>query len=325
MSIGFDPATAAAGAGPVTSRTFKPKSLFSQLYGVVEAAQERLAAKLDMNKDGGVDLAELSALGGLGAGKNGPAAFAALDSDGDGKLNLRELQGAKIFTPEVLNTLLGQQSGNGLSEWLVAEGDADGDGALSLDEFRTVGPQGSSAPPRAPDDNPLSNALSKAERAFAAADADKDGLVTAPELAGVTTSYARRLWPMHNPAAVATSLMARDADGSGGLSEAELARSDAAAILRTVDADRNGEIGLDELRAEIERSPEYYSQGVIRLAGPMLAADGSPSKFTDFLQRRVVFNLPADGQAGLLRLFREQTARLADEMLAEARGATTIA
>ena len=59
------------------------KPLFQPIFLVAEAAQDRLLKKLDLDGDEGLDLEELKALGGLGAGKNGPAGFAAMDSNGD--------------------------------------------------------------------------------------------------------------------------------------------------------------------------------------------------------------------------------------------------
>lgn len=286
-----------------------------RLYGVVEAAQERLAAKLDVNGDGGLDQTELSALGGLGSGKNGPAAFAALDSDGDGKLGMRELRSSRLFDRTTLDGLLGQQSG--LAGWLVADADAGGDGLLSIEEFRAI-------PPARPSDDPFAQILFKPEEAFLAADADQDGQLTAAELSNVMKGSLSRL-PSGNPVAVAADLLARDEDASGGLSKSELGKAtpsgrvDLDALFDVVDGDRDGEITEAEFQAQIAAQPGYYSSGfVLRPAREALfPLPGSPigrSTPQEAVVRAVTFE-PLAGHTAMFLLFRENLARLTDQML----------
>jgi len=289
-----------------------------RLYGVTEAAQERLATKLDVNGDGGLDQTELKAFGGIGSGKNGPAAFAALDSDGDGKLGLRELRSSRLFDRTTLDGLLGQQSG--LAGWLVADADASGDGTLSLKEFGAI-------LPGAPSNGPLATKFFKPEEAFLAADVDEDGQLTAAELSSVMKSSTGPFFPSGNPVAVAADLLARDEDASGGLSKSELGKAtssghvDLNALFDLVDTDRDGEITQAEFRAEIAARPEYYSHGVTKVTRrplePLMSRETSAIRTTpqEELSAAVRFESPPAGQTALFQLFRENLARLTDQML----------
>lgn len=312
MSIEVGMSSAGASAAQDTSRSrhgsVSAKPLFEPGFWVVGNAQQRLLETLDLDGDGGLDPDELKALGGLGAGKNGPAGFAAVDRDADGRLNLRELQASKIFSPETLNMLLGQQAGNGLAEWLVAQGDGDADGALDRDEFRKIGPEGDLA-----------------ERAFDAADANGDGLVSAEELPAAMRSFVRA-FPSYNPSAVAADLMRHDADASGGLTRDELAQAsetgavDLNAIFELADANADGALSLAELQAQISQAPEYYSLGVRRLPAALRPIDPRAPDYVDQVRDRLTaaaaLEPPPPGQEALLRLLRENFARLTEQMIA---------
>jgi len=283
-----------------------------RVFGVGEAAQQRAFSKLDADGDGGVTTEELKGLAGLGGGKNDPAAFAALDSDGDGKLAFRELQASQIFSPSTLGDLLGAQSGQGLAGWLASEGDSDGDGALSLDEFRAVGPSGEYEPHVLADgslsQDPLDQILGKADRAFAAADADQDGKVTAEELGAVMTAFGRQLSAASH-ATMAVTLMSQDLDASGGLSKAEIGDAskpwlDTDSAFATLDADGDGELSAAELEAR---------------ASDASADDGEA---TDGRTPPMVEVPPGD--LALMRLFGQVANRLVDEMIATARARSFV-
>lgn len=313
MSIEVGPSSAGASTAQdaARSRNGPPlaKPLFEPVFWVAETAQQRLLAKLDLDGDGGLDQGELKALGGLGAGKNGPAGFAAMDRNADGRLALRELQASGVFSPETLNMLLGQQSGDGLAEWLMAEGDANGDAALSLDEFRKVGPEGE-----------------RSDRAFEAADADGDGLVSAEELPAVMRPVLRIL-PSFNPEAVAADLMRRDTDASGALSRGELAQSsgtgavDIETIFDLADTDGDGALTLAELQAQVAQAPEYYSLGIRKLPAALRPLDPHAPDYIEQVRERLTaaatLEPPPPGQEALLRLLRENFARLTEQMVAE--------
>ena len=311
-------AAATAAEARAMSRSGAAKPLFPQMFGVVEAAQQRLAAKLDTNGDGGIDRHELQALGGLGGGKNGPAGFAALDGDGDGRLNRYEREAAEVLSLKSLNSLLADSGG--LAGWLIEEGDVDLDGALTLEEFRAVGPTGEWGS-RNPDDGAPQLSLNKAERAFAAADVDGDGKVTARELAGVMTGHLRRL-PAANAMVVAGDLLKRDADASGGLSRSELAGgAKLDSIFDLVDRDADGEITLAELQAEVSQNGAYYSNGV-RFVGPALKPlDPAAPDYLQQVRERLSsigeFQPTPPGQEALFKLLRENFARLTEQMVAE--------
>lgn len=314
MSIEVGMSLAGASAAQDGSRTKATpppsKSLFEPMFWVVETAQQKLLAKLDLDGDGGLDHQELEALGGLGAGNNGPAGFAAMDRNGDGRLALRELQASGVFSPETLNGLLGQQAGNGLAEFLVGEGDADFDGALTLEEFRKTGPEGELA-----------------DRAFEAADANGDGQVTAEELPAVMKSYVRVFNSSFNAAAVAADLMRHDGDADGALSRAELAQAtetgavDLNAVFDLADTDQDGALSLAELQAQTTRDPEYYDMGIRRLPDALRPLDPAAPDYLDRVRERLTAaaNLEpiAPGQEALRRLLRENFARLTEQMVAQ--------
>jgi len=287
------------------------------MFGVVEAAQQRAFSKLDTDGDGGVGIDELKGLAGIGGGKNDPAAFAALDGDGDKKLSLRELQASNLFSPATLGGLLTGQSDQGLADWLVSDGDSDGDGALSLDEFRAVGPAGEFQPHVLADGtlstDPLDQILGKADRAFAAADADQDGKITAEELSAVMSTFGRPL-SLASRATMAATLMSQDLDASGGLSRAEIGAAsrpwlDTDTAFATLDADGDGEVSAVELEARASDA----------------SADDGETKGGEAKDGRAppILEVPS-GDLALMRLYGQVANRLVDEMIATARARSVV-
>lgn len=267
--------------------------------GVVEAAQARLFNAADVDGDGALKADELAGLGGQ-TGKFDPALIAALDADRDGKLNLGELRSSKLFTREGLDALLAAQGG--VAGYLFDAADQDGDGAVTGEEFRAVGPDGRWAAPQQPTNRPEMQILSRADRAFFQGDADADGKLTRAEMQELVSTAAvlQPVFRTLDPTRAAEALMGRaDADHSGGLSLAEAQevagpKVDVQALFQDVDASGDRELTLDEMQAAIGRHAEFFRTGLGRLDDAV-----SP------------------GETALMRLFRQTVDRLADGHLAQ--------
>lgn len=251
---------------------------------VFDAVQARAMGKMDVDGDGGLTAAELSAgiSGGKAPGAVDPAYFAAMDKDSDGKLQLSELQASAMFGMNTLNALLGAQEGEPSAEpparfeasnigaWMVREADQDGDGMLTAEEFAAVGPTGDYAPPPEGATFPGSDILSKAGRAFFEADADKDGRLTGEELAKVMEAGPHRL-VLGDVMKLASTLMATaDTDGDAAISVEEVratAKSPDGISEMFVqgDTDGDGKLNVAEINAMIDAKPTLYSSGLMRL------------------------------------------------------------
>lgn len=269
-------------AGQAELRQMKRLSVSG--LSVFEAAQARLLSKMDVDGDGGLTAAELSAgvSGGQTPGAIDPAYFAAVDKDSDGRLQLAELQASSIFGTNTLNALLSAQEGSGASKpaarfeasnigaWIVSQGDQDGDGVLTAEEFATVGPSGDYAAPRPGVEFPGSDILSKSGRAFVEADADKDGRLTGEELAHLMETGPHRL-TFGDASNLAPTLMGvADADGDAAISvdEARAAAKSSnglKAMFQQGDADGDGKLSAAELKAMIDTKPGFYANGLFKL------------------------------------------------------------
>jgi hypothetical protein len=115
----------------------------------IQAARAEEFAKIDANGDGYISLAELQAW----PAKRQEEKFASLDADGSGSLSQAEFLGDKT----------GRAATLGAKVFKLA--DANGDGALSLDEFKAL------APPEG----------GRELFHFAALDTDDDGKISAAE------------------------------------------------------------------------------------------------------------------------------------------------
>ncbi|OYX33800.1 MAG: hypothetical protein B7Y99_06805 [Caulobacterales bacterium 32-69-10] len=278
-------------SGPLASpREIRPISMSG--LSVFDAVQARALGKMDVDGDGGLTAAELSAgvPGGKAPGAVDPAYFAAMDKDADGKLQLGELQAASMFGMNTLDALLAAQEGSASTEpparfeasnigaWLVREGDGDGDGVLSAEEFAAIGPAGDYAAPREGVEFPGSDILSKAGRAFAEADADKDGKLTGEELAHVMETGPHRIY-FGDASNLAPTLMGvADANGDAAISMDE-ARATAPGVdgldeaFVQGDADGDGKLSAAEVKAMIDAKPTLYSSGLIKIGEESAAGD----------------------------------------------------
>ena len=257
---------------------------------VFQAAQARIFGKVDGDGDGALSAAELGALAQSGA--IDPAYFAAFDKDADGKLRLDELQPSKLFSMNTLDALLGAQAeaagevghrfeASNIAAWMVGEGDQDGDGMLSAEEFAAVGPEGEWKPLSGATPDPAlgQDILSKAGRAFFQADKDKDGVLTSEELAALMEGGLHRVYIGQDVSGMAPNLMDRaDSDGDRALSLAE-ARATGTnpagldTLFQEADADADGKLSADEIAAQVDRRAAYYRSGLARL-GPDMPSEG---------------------------------------------------
>ncbi len=274
-----DPASPAPDAS--ARRQIGPISITG--LNVFDAAQARILGKMDTDGDGGLTAAELSAgfSKGQAPGAIDPAYFAAMDKDSDGKLQLGELQASSIFGMNTLNALLSAQEDAGAAKpsgrfeasdigaWLVSQGDQDGDGVLSAEEFASVGPSGDYA---APQNAAASGSaiLSKSGRAFAEGDVDKDGRLTGEELAHLMETGPHRLTIGDATRLTPTLMRVADSDGDESLSIEE-ARATAKsskgveAMFQQGDTDHDGKLSAAELKTMIDAKPGFYGQGLLKL------------------------------------------------------------
>lgn len=183
--------------------------------------------------------ASLAMLSGAPALADGRPDRPRLDTNGDGSVDLAEIQAARPdFTLERFNAADG--NGDGLlnrDELRTAHGnarqhrdlDADGDGSFSFEEMQKARPD-----------------LSQEQ--FAALDADQDGKLTRPEL---KQGFGREMF---------TRI---DQDGSGGVSLAEMQAHRSSATqddFAKLDTDGDGQLSQDELRAGHEKRRKHYSE-----------------------------------------------------------------
>jgi Ca2+-binding EF-hand superfamily protein len=277
-------------------RSIRPLSASG--LGVFEGVQARVMSKMDANSDGGLSAAEIAGgvPGGKALGTLDPAFMAALDKNSDGRLQLGELQASSMFDMNTLDALIGIQEGqeaeantspapsygrrfeaSNIGAWMVNEADQDGDGALTAEEFASIGPAGEFAP-RTDVEFPGSDILSKSGRAFFEADANKDGKLGGEELAYLMETGPHRI-TMGDATRTAPTLMAMgDTDGDAALSLDE-ARSVApnvdgldAAFVQG-DTDRDGKLSAAEMKAMVDGKPTLYAHGFARIQDGPSAGD----------------------------------------------------
>lgn len=187
----------------------------------------------------GALVASLALLSGAPALAGGNPDRPRLDTNGDGSVDLAEIQAARPdFTVEKFNAADG--NGDGLlsrDELRTAHGksrqhrnlDTDGDGNYSFEEIQKAHPD-------------------LTQEQYAAFDADKDGKLTRTELKhGFGHEMFSRI----------------DQDASGGVSLAEMQSHRSSVTpedFAKLDTDGNGQLSQDELKAGHKKHRKHYSQ-----------------------------------------------------------------
>lgn len=197
-----------------------------------EAAHARFDS-MDKNKDGKLSQSEVKSY----SPRFSPERFAAMDANGDGTLSFEEV---------AQNRTRGESSGGGHrgpGPNFIARLDTDGNGEVSLDEFKTVRPEMS-------------------EERFSRLDADKSGGVTVEEL---RAAAANRPSPAEREAFMNRVFARLDADNSGGLSFEEMKngrRPITEERFGQLDANGDGSVSKDEFMAGPgRRGPSGDTQG----------------------------------------------------------------
>jgi len=245
------------------------KSLNISGMAVDSAVKQQVFKGFDADQDGLVSAEELAKLG-----NNDPAKLAdtqamvsVFDRNGDGALDQREFGASRLLDGQNLKTLLGVQDEAGVVGWLVSRADADGDGALSADEYAIVAPpsrisridaDGKSVPEAQEETN---------ARDFSRIDVDQDGRLSTEEMTE-SLRTAPRLIQFGDHGKATNALAARnDTDGDGALSFDELSSAATAAgaasthvadLLKAADGDGDAKLSADELATAAARNGGLY-------------------------------------------------------------------
>lgn len=274
------------------------------------AVKDQVFKAFDADQDGKVSADEIAKLGKNGQDKlaDKQALVAAFDRNGDGALDVGEFGASRLLDRENLQALLGVQDEAGVAGWLVSRADADGDGALSLDEYATIASARVGSGRIGADGKAIWDSVEKvnADR-FGWTDADKDGRLSVDELAAklAAAPEIRRIGDSGQVVGVLSA--AADGDGDGGLSAEEMAAAAKAQdldagpvddLMRSADRDGDAKLSVDELRAAIQEQPRLFKLG---------AADDPRA--------------PTAGEILLARLLRSTMDSLSDRTASELGGA----
>ena len=273
-----------------------------QVFKAFDADQDGLVSAEELAKLGNKDPADLAKLA------DGQSMVSVFDRNGDGALDQREFGASKLLNGQNLKTLLGVQDEAGVAGWLVSRADADGDGALSADEYATVAPpsqagridaDGKSVPEAQEETN---------ARNFGRLDVDQDGRLSTEELTESLRTAPRLIQFGDNGKATDALTTRNDADGDGALSLDELSSAATTAglpstyiadLLKGADADGDANLSADELAAAAARNPSLHK---LTPLGP-------------------TFTPPSGGDLLLSRLLSATVTRLSDQMASQLGGA----
>lgn len=286
------------------------KSLNISGMAIDGAVKQQVFKAFDADQDGLVSAEELAKLGNKDPAKlaDPQAMISVFDRNGDGALDQREFGASKLLNGQNLKTLLGAQDETGVAGWLVSRADADGDGALSADEYATVAP-----PTRAGRIDADGRSVPEAQeetnaRDFGRIDVDQDGRLSTEELTESLRTGPRLIQFGDNGKATNALAARNDTDGDGALSLDELSSAATAAglasthvtdLLKAADGDGDAKLSADELAAAASRNPSLY-----RLT-PIGAG----------------FTPPSGGDLLLSRLLRATVNNLSDQMASQLGGA----
>jgi len=308
----MDISSRSAAATPVDpfrdARLTTLKSLNISSMAVDGAVKQQIFKAFDADQDGLVSAEELAKLGNKDPAKlaDTQAMVSVFDRNGDGTLDQREFGASRLLDGQNLKTLLGVQDEAGVVGWLVSRADADGDGALSADEYAIVAP-----PSRISRIDAEGKIVVEAQeqanaRDFGRIDVDQDGRLSAQELTESLRTAPRLIQFGDNRKATNALATRNDTDGDGVLSFDELSSAATAAgaasthvadLLKATDSDGDAKLSPDELAAA-------RNGGLYRLTP--IGAGLTP---------------PSGGDLLLSRLLRATVNSLSDQMAAQLGGA----
>lgn len=227
----------------------------------IEEMAVNIIAENDADADGALSVEEVD-------GQKGR--FSAADADGDGLVTKEELLAMmQSFQPG------GPPPGVSTEEMaanIIAENDADGDGALSLAESEGY------------------------EGQFSAADADGDGLVTKEELAAMIEAE----WPMGPPPPeedAARRIAKYDADGDGVISASESGVPDE--VFDAIDTNEDGVISQAELEAALTTMQQALEDSGLGRGPEAIEAAGGIEAYHEEMYRIILEALTSgDTQPG---------------------------
>jgi len=198
--------------------------------------QEQMFSKIDSDGDGSVSLSEFEAGAAKAAGGTASTAdtskiddlFKSADTDGDGQLTEAELDAQfRNLAPDMVGQMVQMQGQQG-PEQDFSKADSDGNGTLSLDEFKSMlkGHGGhhhhhhTADATSASADSTSSGGDDKVSEMFSKIDADGNGQMSQDEL---KTFFAQNAPPppAGGPSANASSQTGTSADGPGAAGSAE--------------------------------------------------------------------------------------------------------
>lgn len=286
------------------------KSLDLGGMAMLAAVKDQVFKAFDTDQDGKVSAQEIAKLGNNDPDKlaDKQAMASAFDRDGDGALDAGEFGAFRLLDGKNLQTLLGVQDEAGVADWLIARADTDGDGALSTDEYASVAsPTVRSG--RIVDGKGVWDSIEDVNaQHFGWTDADKDGHLSAEELA-TKLKAAPQIYRFADSSQATGVLVRReDGDGDGVLSADELMAAakaqdlDPSAVddlMRSADGDGDAKLSADELRAAAGRHPPLFKLDQV---------GGAPIP-------------PSNGEMLLSRLLHSTMRALSDQMVSELGGA----
>lgn len=289
-----------------------PLKVYSIAGGAMQVTvKDQVFKAFDADQDGKVTAEEIAKLGNNGSDNlaDRQALVSVFDRNRDGALDVGEFGSSKLLDRENLQTLLGVQDEKGVAEWLISRADADGDGALSADEYATVASSRVGSARIGADGKAVWDSVETVNaNMFGLTDADKDGRLSADELAAKLED-APQLRRLADASQAPDVLSARnDGDGDGGLSADELTKAAKAAnidtsalddLMTSADQDGDAKLSVDELRAAARRRPELVG----------LNSGGGAD------------DLPSSGEILLARLMRSTLASIGDQTVSDLGGA----
>ena len=278
---------------------------------VLAAVKDQVFEAFDADHDGKVSTQEIAKLGNNDPGKlaDKQAVVSAFDRNGDGALDSGEFGASRLLDGKNLKALLGVQDEAGVADWLIARADTDGDGTLSTDEYAGVASPSIRSSRISADGESAWDSIEQVNaEMFGGTDADRDGRLSAAELAAKLEA-APQIFRFGDGSQAIDVLAARhDDDGDGVLSADELTSAaksrnlDPTAVsdlIKSTDRDGDMKLSADELRAARQRRPPAFRPDQIgELPAP-----------------------PSNSQALLARLLGSTLRSLSDQLTSELGGA----